>query len=274
MDATRSTKGDLKHYAIRGGMQGRERLKLLSRVMHESTAALFERVGIAAGMTCLDIGCGSGDVTLELARRVGPKGRAVGADIDSTKLDLCRADATNLSVSNVEYRSIDIRERPERPEFDVVHARFLLTHLSDPAGAVNAFYDHLKPGGLVIVQDIDFTGLFVYPDSHAFRRYHELYCTAVRNRGGDPDIGPRLPLLLKERGFADIKVNVTQPVGCEGEVKVINALTMENIGDAVLADELATREEIDEIVRELYEYAADPKTIAGTPRIVQAWGRK
>ena len=265
---------DLKHYVIRGGVQGRERLRLLSRVMHESTAALFDRVGITEGMKCLDIGCGSGDVTLELARRVGPTGRAVGADIDSTKLDLCRADAQSLDISNVEYRTIDIREHPTSPEFDVVHARFLLTHLNDPEAAVDAFYDHLKPGGLVIVQDIDFTGHFVYPDSRAFRRFHALYCTAVRKRGGDPDIGPRLPLLLKQSGFADVKVNVTQSVGCEGEVKLLNALTMENIADAVLEDELATREEIDEIVSELYEYAADGMTIAGTPRIVQAWGRK
>lgn len=274
MNATKSTKGGLKHYVIRGGVQGRERLKILSRVMHESTVHLFDRAGITEGMMCLDIGCGSGDVTIELARRVGPTGKAVGADIDSTKLDLCRADAQSLSIGNVEFRMVDIREHPETPEFDVVHARFLLTHLTDPAAAVAAFYDHLKPGGLVIVQDIDFTGLFVYPDSRAFRRYHELYCRAVRNRGGDPDIGPRLPLLLKERGFVNVNMNVAQPIGCEGEVKLMNALTMENIADAVLADELATRDEIDEIVRELYEYAANPMTVAGVPRIVQAWGRK
>jgi SAM-dependent methyltransferase len=265
---------DLKHYVIRGGVQGRERLKLLSRVMHESTAALLDRAGIEEGMTCLDIGCGSGDVTIELARRVGPTGKAVGADIDSTKLDLCRADAQSLDITNVEYRTIDVREHPASGEFDVVHARFLLTHLNDPEAAVEAFYHHLKPGGRVIVQDIDFTGHFVYPESRAFRRFHELYCTAVRKRGGDPDIGPRLPLLLKQRGFADVKVIVTQPVGFEGEVKLLNALTMENIADAVLEDQLATRDEIDETVRELYEYAADEMTIAGAPRIVQAWGRK
>ena len=55
--------------------------------------------------------------------------------------------------------------------------------------------------------------------------------------------------------------------------RLINAITMENIADAVLADRLATPEEIDGIVREMYEFAADPGTIAGTPRVVQAWGR-
>lgn len=266
--------GDLKHYAIRGGVEGHQRLKVLSRIMHPSTCAIFDQVGIADGMVCLDIGCGSGDVTFELARRVGPKGRAVGADIDNTKLDLARKESEQLDLSNVEFRVMDIREQPEASEFDFVHARFLLTHLSDPIDAVEMFHHQLKPGGWCLLQDIDYTGLFVYPESFSFRRFHELYCHVVRKRGGDPDIGPRLPLLLKGRGFTDVGVAVVQPVACEGEVKTVNALTMENIADAVLEDKLASREEIDSIVRDLYDYAANPMTVAGTPRIVQSWGRK
>lgn len=264
----------LKHYALRGGVEGHERLKVLSRVMHASTCAVLDQIGISEGMVCLDIGCGSGDVTFELARRVGANGKAVGADIDHTKLDLARAEASQLDLSNIEFRIMDIRDQPEANEFDFVHARFLLTHLSDPIDAVEAFHQQLKPGGWCLLQDIDFTGLFVYPESFSFRRYHELYCHVVRKRGGDPDIGPRLPLLLKGRGFTHVHVNVVQPVACEGEVKLINALTMENIADAVLEDKLASREEIDSIVRDLYDYAANPATVAGTPRIVQSWGQK
>ena len=266
--------GDLKHYAIRGGVEGHERLKVLSRVMHPSTCEALDQIGITDGMVCLDMGCGSGDVTFELARRVGANGKAVGADIDNTKLDLAREEAAQLDLSNVEFRTMDIRHQADANEFDFVHARFLLTHLSDPIAAVEMFHHQLKPGGWCLLQDIDFTGLFVYPECFSFRRYHELYCHVVRHRGGDPDIGPRLPLLLKGRGFTDIHVSVVQPVACEGEVKLINALTMENIADAVLEDKLASREEIDSIVRDLYDYAANPATIAGTPRIVQSWGRK
>jgi ubiquinone/menaquinone biosynthesis C-methylase UbiE len=75
-----------KDYVIRGGAAGRERLRILSRVMHASTTSLFDRVGINDGQLCFDIGCGGGDVTFELARRIGPRGRAVGADIDETRL--------------------------------------------------------------------------------------------------------------------------------------------------------------------------------------------
>src|SRR5262249_21531875 len=75
-----------EHYAIRGGVAGRERLRILGRVMASSTRSLFERLGVGDGLTCLDAGCGGGDVTLELARRVGPRGRAIGVDIDGTAL--------------------------------------------------------------------------------------------------------------------------------------------------------------------------------------------
>src|SRR5262249_45814284 len=82
-----------KDYAIRGGAAGRERLRILSRVMHASTTSLFDRFDINEGQLCLDIGCGGGDVTMELARRIGPRGKAVGADIDATQLNIARREA-------------------------------------------------------------------------------------------------------------------------------------------------------------------------------------
>lgn len=264
---------DSTHYVIRGGIAGRERLRMLSRVMHPTSSSLFDRLGLREGQSCLDVGCGGGDATLELARRVGPRGRVVGVDIDATKLELARAEAAERGVRNVRFEQMDIRESPAGERFDVVYARFLLTHLSNPAAAVNAFRDHLHGGGKVAVEDIDFSGYFTYPESGAFRRYHDLYCATVVKRGGDPNIGPRLPGLLAQSGFQDIGVCVVQPVAMQGEAKLINAITMENIADAVLAERFATREEIDGIVREMYEFAADPGTLAGTPRVVQAWGR-
>ncbi len=155
-----------------------------------------------------------------------------------------------------------------------MYARFLLTHLSDPANAASAFFQHLRPGGLVAVEDIDFDGSFAFPASKAFARYLELYCAVVRARGGDPNIGPRLPLLLEQCGFESVDACVVQPIGTRGEVKLMNPLTMENIADATVQDGLATREEIDHIIRELYKFAADPKTVTGLPRVVQAWGRR
>ena len=263
-----------QHYVIRGGLAGRERLRLLSRVLSATTGALFDRVGLREGWHCLDMGCGGGDVTLELARRVGPSGRVVGADLDATKLELAREEAAQLQARNVEYRQADIRECASSPEFDLVYARFLLTHLSDSAGALEGLCASVRPGGLVVLEDIDFGGHFTYPECRAAVRYHELYCATVRRRGGDPEIGRRLPVLLAERGLENVEMCVVQPIATVGEAKLLNPITLENIAGAVLEDNLATRQELDELIRELYEFAAHPRTVAGTPRIVQTWGRK
>jgi SAM-dependent methyltransferase len=262
------------HYVIRGGIEGRERLRILSRVMRASTASLLDRLGLGPGLTCLDVGCGGGDVTLEIARRVAPDGRVIGVDIDEEKMRIARTEAKEQGVSNVEFQVSDIRKDGLTRSFDVVYARFLLTHLSDPAATVAAFQAHVHPGGLVAVEDIDFSGCFTYPESKAFKRFHELYCATVIRRGGDPNIGPRLPSLLQQQGLEEIGVHVFQPVSLQGESKLLNPLTMENIAGAVLADGLASQEEIDEVAQALYSFAADPTTVAGTPRIVQAWGRR
>jgi SAM-dependent methyltransferase len=261
-----------KHYIIRGGVEGRERLRILARVMQPTTLSLFDRAGIKPGMACLDVGCGGGDVTFDLAQMAGPEGRAVGLDIDQTKLELARREAEARRLGNVQFRPLDIGQSEGVPEFDVVYARFLLTHLKDPSGALARMWRVLHPGGGVIVEDIDFTGYFCHPYSAALWRYVELYTQAVRRRGGDPNIGPRLPGLLLDAGFERVQVRVVQLAALEGEVKLINPLTMENIVDAVLAEGLASKEEVDRVINDLYQFSRDPRTVASSPRVVQAWG--
>src|SRR5262252_2669527 len=123
---------DETHYVIRGGAPGRERLRVLARVVWPTTSALLARVGVAPGMTCLDVGCGGGDVTIELARLVGSAGRVIGIDGDATTIELARREAAALNLSQVELRTARVGEATIEGAFDVVYARFLLTHLEDP----------------------------------------------------------------------------------------------------------------------------------------------
>jgi ubiquinone/menaquinone biosynthesis C-methylase UbiE len=259
-------------YVIRGGIEGRERLRILSRVMQPTSLALLRRAGIRPGMVCLEIGCGGGDLAFDMARAVGPAGRVVGTDIDQKQLDLARLEAEGLHLNNIEFRFADITETAPRQEFDLVHARFVLTHLADPAQALARMRGALRPGGVVVVEDIDFRGHFCYPESAAFRRYVELYTEIVRRKGADANIGPRLPALLADAGFENVQMNVVQPAGATGEVKLVNPLTMENIAGSVLAGGLASHAEVEQLVAELYEYAQTPGTVASAARVIEAWG--
>jgi ubiquinone/menaquinone biosynthesis C-methylase UbiE len=195
-------------------------------------------------------------------------------DIDEVKIDIARSEAAAQGIGNVEFRLADITESQPEPEFEFAHARFLLSHLPNPAAALAKIGRTLRPGGILVVADTDFRGHFCYPVSPSLGRYVELYTQTVKRRGGDANIGPRLPALLAESGFQNVQMSVSQPVGTEGEVKLINPLTMENISEAVIAEGLASRSEIDQIVAELHEFARAPGTVASGARVVEAWGNR
>jgi len=88
-------------YVIRGGKPGYDRLLLLARERWADTRALLERTGVAAGMRCIDIGCGGGEVTMEIARLVAPGATVVGIDADEVKLALARRAAAGRQLGNL-----------------------------------------------------------------------------------------------------------------------------------------------------------------------------
>jgi SAM-dependent methyltransferase len=260
-------------YVIRGGVEGRDRLRLLSEVMGPSTRALLAEVGVTAGSVCLDIGCGGGDVTRELARAAGPGGRAIGVDLDEIKLDIARRESAEQGISNVAFEARDVTTWEPVEPFDIAYARFLLTHLVDPGRLISALHRHLRPGGVMIVEEVDFRGHFAEPDCPALDRFVELYTKSVQARGADPNIGPRIPGLLREAAFEDVRMRLVQPVAMEGGIKLLTCATLESISETLLEGGLISEDELRGTIRDLYAFARDPHTVLGGPRVFQVWGR-
>src|SRR5262249_7071880 len=130
-----------------------------------------------------------------------------------------------------------------------------------------------RPGGVVVVEDVDFSGHFCWPPSGAFERYVQLYQSVVRGRGADPDIGPRLPSLLEAAGVDHARLDVVLPAFREGEGKAIARATLDGIRESALAAGLATASELDAIAGELAALEQDRGVILSLPRIFQVWGR-
>ena len=260
-------------YTIDGGGLGKQRLDVLARVCEPGTAQLFDRVGVDEGVRCVDVGCGGGHVSRELARRAGPTGSVVGIDLDASVLELAEADVAAAGITNVEFRCGDAAHLD--PEgYDVAYARCLLSHISDPADVVSAMTAALKPGGTLITEDIDLAGQFCSPPSLAHDRYVELYRETVRRRGGNADLGPTLPSLLLGAGLLDVGTAVSHPCSMQGDPKLIPSLTLERIATAVVEEGVASADEVAEVVAELSELSADATTVMGMPRLIQSWGTK
>jgi len=263
-----------QRYAIRGGKEGKERLDLLARVMLPTTMRLLDRVGLIKGMKCLDVGCGGGHAAILMARIVGPEGRVIGTDIDAEILALAREDAEVAKVANITFQQLDACACLWREEFDIIYARFLLSHLNDPEKCLTAMAEACATGGNIVIEDTDFAGSFCYPICAAYERYKELYQKLVQRRGGDSNIGPKLPALLRRAGLEGVELNVVQPVHIHGEGKLMAPITMARISDAVTAEGLATEGEVQHILTELNRAAVDSETVISLPRIVQVWGKR
>jgi ubiquinone/menaquinone biosynthesis C-methylase UbiE len=186
---TTSTDPSPGSYAITGGEQGKRRLDLLSEIMRPTTLRLLAEAGLAGGDRCLDLGCGGGNVTLDMARIVGPGGLVTGVDFDPRIVELARQDATDAGAGNVEYHAADARTFDGGP-FDLIYARFLLSHLSQPGTILARMRQLALPGARIVVEDTDMSGCYCHPHDPANARFAELYTEVVRRGGGDADLGP------------------------------------------------------------------------------------
>jgi len=266
--------GTSQVYAIHGGLEGKKRLDLLARVMLPTTRQLLYRVGLIGGMQCLDVGCGGGHVTMLMAGMVGPEGRVIGTDTDKEILALAKKDAEAANVGNVEFQHVDACAFVWPGKFDLIYTRFLLSHLSEPEKCLAVMTEACRVEGMIVVEDTDFSGSFCYPGCAAYERYKELYQRIVLRRGGDSNIGPKLPAMLRKAGVRQIELNVVQPTHIGSEGKSMASMTMSRISDALLDDGLASAEEVKQILAGLDAAAADSETVMSLPRIFQVWGKR
>ena len=261
-------------YVLRGGRAGAERLRLLNRVKWPTTAALLGEAGLRAGMRCLDVGCGSGDVTLKMAAIVGAEGNAVGVDRDQSILRLASQEAERQGLP-VTFRRLAADKLAEEAAYDLVFSRYLLSHLPRPQQSVEAMVRAVRAGGRLVLEDVFFPGHVCYPANAAFDRYLELYQAVARaEEGGDAAIGPRLLGLALDAGLVEVRVGLVVPTFRDGDGKRVAQITMEHIREAVVGAGMGTGQEMDEVVAELGRFAEDDRTLMSIAPTFQVWGRK
>jgi hypothetical protein len=132
----------------------------------------------------------------------------------------------------------------------------------------------VKPGGRIIVEDIDFSGHFCHPASEAFNLYLHYFVTAAKNNGQDPNIGLRLFALFDAAGVAETGYDVIQPFYNEGKGKWMAYYTMDKIKATVLKQHLAQEEDIDSVLASLEAFTNNQSSIISLPRIFRVWGVK
>ena len=155
------------------------------------------------GLAVLDVGCGPGTLTADLAAQVSP-GTVVGVDLSPPVIEEAAAHAAKVGVTTVRFVSGDFRDCGLAPSsFDVVHAHQVLQHLSDPVGGLSAMATYARPGGVVAVRDSDYSAFTWAPHDARLDRWREVYLAVTAHNGADANAGRWLLKWAHEAGLAD-----------------------------------------------------------------------
>lgn len=158
------------------------------------------------GQRVLDVGCGPGTISVDLARRVGPLGEVVGLDVAADVVALAEAHRAESGAENVRFAVGDVYALDvEDDGFDVVHAHQVLQHLTDPVDALRELRRVLRPGGLLAVRDSDYAAFTWAPADHGLDRWLELYHELTRRNGAEADAGRHLLGWVRAAGFVDVE---------------------------------------------------------------------
>jgi hypothetical protein len=234
----------------------------------------MDALGVGPGWSCLELGGGGGSITDWLCKRVGKTGRVMATDLDTRFLEAI--DAPNLQVRC--HNCVD-EELPES-SFDLIHARLLFEHLPPREQVLERLVRSLKPGGWMLIEDLDWRGVLGNPpmvinypvdDTGRSRRVWRGIVGVMCNAGYNQTFGAELLPLFIGFGLEDVSAEARNHIvqgGSPGSGAI--RWTMESLRDRMVAGKRASRRDIDAEIEGSY----DPQRRRSGPTMIATWGRR
>jgi len=208
-------------YVLPTGRDDAARLDVIHAVYGPVSVNALEAAAIDEATRAADVGCGTGTVARWMAARMGPAGRVDAIDIAPEQIDVARTMPSDAGSSPIHFQLGSAYE-PGLPEnaFDVVFCRLVLCHLNEPEKAVAHMARLLRPGGRLVLVDMDLRDTFTMPPCHFYQAYiDECVIPYEAKVNVDYSIGRRLPQLVMDAGLRTDVVMVDQPTFREGPEK-------------------------------------------------------
>ncbi len=185
-----------------------EAARLEAKTDSRFTRRLLRRTGLGSGAIALDAGAGTGAVAREMSRLEGPNAARTALDGSLARLADGKQLALASSASRVSFLASDLRRLAIRDAvFDFVWCRFVFEYLSDPAEVFNELLRLVKPGGKLVVGDLDGNGLFHHPFPEEWSEAMKRLEAGLQGRF-DPSMGRKLYRFFWERGLTQIRTHV------------------------------------------------------------------
>lgn len=263
-------------YPLGGSAIEEDRLIRQATDYEPRARALLDRIGVAAGWTVADIGCGPLGILHLLSERVGSRGHVVGLEREARFAARARAEVAARGLTNVEIIEGDARATTLPKEaFDLVHERLVLVNVAARESVLAEMMALLRPGGRLILEEVDNVSWICHPAHPAWDAVLGAFHEVFQANGGDPFIGRRLPALLRAVGAHDVELATEVETARPGEYRRMHLVSLlDSVRAAVLAKGLLDSDELDRHRDALVAHLADPATVMIDKLRVQAWGRK
>jgi len=241
----------------------KQRVDALARLHDAATIRHLSELGVSSEWSCWEVGGGTGTIARWLAARAG---RVLVTDLDTRFLEGL--------PDNVDVQLHDVTaEPPALDAFDLVHARALLEHVSERDVALANLVRSLRPGAWLLAEDVAFPcfPLVVYPEWPLTEKLNAAAAAGFRAAGADSEYGVKLLGKLDEAGLVESGAEVHVPAARTATADVdFVALTLEQLGDKLVAAGLLTAEDVRDGVGAMRE----PGRVVLGPLMVAAWGRR
>lgn len=258
------------NYLFNTNALAHERLLFLQKIHGPDSIRFLTHSGLKPGMRVLDIGCGIGLMSCWLAKQVGAKGRIIAVDKYPAQLDAAKLIAQQEKINNIDFMQLDVIDLDKQiQDIDLVYSRYLLSHLPDANLAIKAMLNTLKPGGILVLEDVNHHQFFHYPPHSAFDKAMNLFMQAGKNRGVDYTIGDKLFTLLKAYPLTDFQVQAVQPLAANAQDKQMIVYLTQECAEKYITDKLITAVELEALIAELNHLIRDDSALLGYTRTIQ-----
>lgn len=217
---------------------------------------------LRADSEVLCVGCGPGNI-LRAISAYEPSIRATGIDISRTRVEQARE--RNAGFPNVQFHCGNAMEMQfPRKSFDVVYTRMLLQYLAQKEKAVAEMVRVVRPGGIVLLQDLDGQLIWHYPEDPIMETAVEQVVTALAESGFDPLVGRKLFWLAQRAGLEDLEVQVEPYHLIAGEADPMIAQQWQlklEVARPSMVRALGSEKEADQQIRRFMDYLSRPDTL-------------
>ncbi len=212
----------------------------------ENSFEQLQKAGLKEGMIVWDVGSGSGAMTEYIASQVGDNGHVYALDISDELLSAAKERIKKSNFTNVTFILGDIKtlDTSNIPKADIVFSRLVLMHMSQPEIALQKMVTLLKSGGVLSLQESTMSTAHLSFPNPEIEDYYRTMIAFGNSRGGDFDIGRKLPKICSKLDFAKFESYSSQHILNASDAKKAMLGRLEEMREKVIEAKIARTEKV------------------------------